>query len=223
MIKIMHWNYNKCWAILVFEDIVVTGARSFSTFIDQLIPSLIAYWHEMRQELKLMANYNHIKILKQGVTIWNKWRKDHPEITPDLSKTNLRSAGCLNMADLSGANLREVDLGRTYMFGILLTNADLFRANLTDADLSRVNLEGADLTDADLSRADLEGANLSNACLTGANLSKANLAEAKITVELSNAQSIEGTNLPDRLPYPASRYSTYWERKIRVVDECMKS
>jgi uncharacterized protein YjbI with pentapeptide repeats len=165
-----------------------------------------------------MANYNHIKILKQGVTVWNKWRQEHPEITPDLSRTNLRSAGCLDMADLSGANLREVDLGKTYMFGILLTNADLFGANLKGADLSRVNLEGADLTDADLSRADLEGANLRNARLTGANLSKANLAEAKVTTELSKAQSIEGTNLPDRLPYPVSRYSAYWGSKVRGVD-----
>lgn len=161
-----------------------------------------------------MANYNHVKILKQGVTVWNKWRQEHPEIIPDLSRTNLRSAGCLNIVDLSGANLREVNLGRTYMFGISLTHADLFGANLMGADLSRVNLEGADLTDADLSQADLEGANLSHARLTGANLSKANLAEAKVTKELSYAQSIEGTNLPDRLPYPASRYSAYWERKV---------
>ena len=161
-----------------------------------------------------MANYNHIKILKQGVTVWNKWRQEHPEITPDLSRTNLRSAGCLNMADLSGVNLREVTLVGTYLFGISLTHANLFRANLTGADLSRVDLEGADLTDADLSRADLEGANLSHARLTGANLSKANLAEARITTELGRAQSIKGTNLPDRLPYPTSSYSTYWKRKI---------
>jgi uncharacterized protein YjbI with pentapeptide repeats len=163
-----------------------------------------------------MANYNHIKILKQGVTVWNKWRKDHPDIRPDLSRTNLRSAGCLDMGDLSGANLSNVNLGRTYMFGIFLAHADLCGANLTDADLSRVNLEGANLTDADLSRADLEGANLRNARLAGANLSKANLAEAKVTTELKHAYSIEGTNLPDRLLYPTSSYSTYWQnRKVR--------
>jgi uncharacterized protein YjbI with pentapeptide repeats len=164
-----------------------------------------------------MANYNHIKILKHGVAVWNKWRENHPEIIPDLSKTNLRSAGCLNIVDLSGANLREVDLDGTYMFGIFLTNADLSRANLTAADLSRVNLEGANLTEADLSNADLEGANLRNACLTGANLSNANLAEAAITTELRTAHSIEGTNLPDRLPYPASRFSTYWKEKSKAL------
>lgn len=166
-----------------------------------------------------MANYNHIKMLKQGVTVWNKWRQNHPEIIPDMSRTNLRSAGCLNMSDLSGANLRGVNLCGTYLFGIILANADLSSANLAEADLSRVNLEGANLIDADLRSADLEGASLKNAQLAGANLQKANLACAQITTELSNAHSIEGTILPDRLPYPKSSYSTYWQRDLLEIEE----
>jgi len=35
-----------------------------------------------------MANTEHLKILNQGVEGWNKWREQHPEITP-----NLRSGG----------------------------------------------------------------------------------------------------------------------------------
>ena len=166
-----------------------------------------------------MANYNHVKMLKQGVAVWNTWRQNHPEIIPDMSKTNLRSAGCLNMSDLSGANLKGVNLCGTYLFGIILTNADLSGANLAKADLSRVNLEGANLTDADLRGADLEGANLRHAQLAGANLEKANLACAQVTTELRNARSIEGTILPDRLPYPKSRYSTYWQRDSREADD----
>ena len=30
-----------------------------------------------------MANPEHLKILKQGVKVWNEWRKIHPEIKPD--------------------------------------------------------------------------------------------------------------------------------------------
>ena len=166
-----------------------------------------------------MANYNHVKVLKQGVTVWNKWRQNHPEVKPDLSRTNLRSAGCLDMSDLSSANLREVDLCGTYLFGIILTGADLTGANLREADLSRVNLEGANLTGADLRSADLEGANLKHVQLAGANLEKANLACAQVTTELRNARSIEGTILPDRLFYPESCYSSYWQRDRRVVEE----
>jgi uncharacterized protein YjbI with pentapeptide repeats len=123
------------------------------------------------------------------------------------------------MSDLSGANLREVDLCGTYLFGIILTHADLSGANLTEADLSRVNLEGANLTEADLRGADLEGANLKHVQLAGANLEKANLACAQVTTELRNAHSIEGAILPDRLFYPKSRYSTYWRRDFREIDE----
>ena len=32
-----------------------------------------------------MANKEHLAILKQGVEVWNKWRKENPEIKPDLS------------------------------------------------------------------------------------------------------------------------------------------
>jgi hypothetical protein len=43
-----------------------------------------------------MANPKHLEILKKGVEEWNKWRDDHPEIVPDLSR-----------AKLSGTDLHE--------------------------------------------------------------------------------------------------------------------
>ena len=33
-----------------------------------------------------MANQEHLDILKQGVKAWNQWRKEHPEVEPDLSE-----------------------------------------------------------------------------------------------------------------------------------------
>jgi hypothetical protein len=32
-----------------------------------------------------MANPEHLKILKKGVEAWNKWRKENPDIQPDLT------------------------------------------------------------------------------------------------------------------------------------------
>jgi uncharacterized protein YjbI with pentapeptide repeats len=48
-----------------------------------------------------MANQEQLDILKQGVEIWNQWRKEHwkDNIRPDFSD-----------ADLSGANLSGQDL-----------------------------------------------------------------------------------------------------------------
>ncbi len=31
-----------------------------------------------------MANPEHLAILKQGVEQWNKWKKEHPDVLPDL-------------------------------------------------------------------------------------------------------------------------------------------
>jgi Pentapeptide repeats (8 copies) len=64
-----------------------------------------------------MANQDHLDVLKQGIAVWNTWRKEHPDIQPDLSGANLTGAD-LGLTDLSGANLR---------------GANLTGANLTDA------------------------------------------------------------------------------------------
>ena len=32
-----------------------------------------------------MANPEHVKLIKQGAEIWNRWFNDHSEVTPDLS------------------------------------------------------------------------------------------------------------------------------------------
>ena len=67
-----------------------------------------------------MANPEHVKILKQGVEVWNRWREERPDIVPDLSQAVLQGT------KLSGANLS--------------------RAKLSEADLSWTNLSGANLS-----------------------------------------------------------------------------
>jgi len=53
-----------------------------------------------------MADQQHLAVLKQGVTAWNVWRRQHPEILPDLNEADLSDA------DLSGADLRHANLMR---------------------------------------------------------------------------------------------------------------
>jgi len=111
-----------------------------------------------------MANEEHLRILKQGVEAWNRWRRQNPETIPNLVGANLIRA------ILSGANLREANLR-----GALLFNADLREASLSGADLI-----GVDLWRANLIKADLKGANLVGANLSMANLSTANLTGAAV-------------------------------------------
>jgi len=77
-----------------------------------------------------MANQEHLDILKQGVKVWNEWREQHPDISPDLSHLYLPAG-----ANLQGANLR---------------GAKLYSATLREANLREAKLRGARLWDADL-------------------------------------------------------------------------
>ncbi|WP_287373159.1 pentapeptide repeat-containing protein [Prosthecochloris sp.] len=124
-----------------------------------------------------MANPEHLKILKQGVEVWNRWRKENPKIEANLREANL------NGAELSGS-----DLGRAYLGGANLGGAKLSGAELSGSDLSGAHLFGAKLSGAKLNKANLNGAELSGAHLFGAKLSEANLVEANLVeAELSGA------------------------------------
>jgi hypothetical protein len=55
-----------------------------------------------------MANEEQLELLKQGVQVWNQWKRDHPEIGPDLRG-----------ADLGGADLGGVNLWRALQLHFL--------------------------------------------------------------------------------------------------------
>ena len=109
-----------------------------------------------------MADPRHLATLKKGVAVWNNWRKENPEIQPDLKGADLRSAR-LRLSSLKGLNLSKADLRETDLKG-----ADLWFANLAGADLKGADLRGANLWGADLSQAQIFQANFQGAILTGA-------------------------------------------------------
>jgi uncharacterized protein YjbI with pentapeptide repeats len=120
-----------------------------------------------------MANPEHLAILKQGVEHWNKWRKEHPGVLPDLDSANLWEAK-LRFADLGGARLSKAYLRMASLIGARLANA-----NFQGADLCGAKLIMADLSEADLSSADLRETNLSEAYLKGTHLDGTNFGHAR--------------------------------------------
>ena len=59
-----------------------------------------------------MTNCEHVALLKQGVTAWNAWRDENPDVLhPNLHGANLIEAD-LTKADLRKANLREAHRDR---------------------------------------------------------------------------------------------------------------
>lgn len=123
-----------------------------------------------------MPNEEHVEILKQGRTIWDRWRYENPHIRPDLYCADLSNN------DLSYYNLEDANLFHSNLKGANLSKAKLNRANLAEATLRDAIIRNAVLEEADLSRAtcihsDFSGSNLYKACLSGTNLTEANISQ----------------------------------------------
>jgi len=73
-----------------------------------------------------MASQAHLRILMQGVHVWNSWRHNRASILPDLSGADLRNK------NFAGINFSNADLN-----GADFTNSNLTGANLTNASIER--------------------------------------------------------------------------------------
>ncbi|MBE7382890.1 MAG: pentapeptide repeat-containing protein [Leptolyngbya sp. SIO1E4] len=136
---------------------------------------------------------DYLDLIGQGVEHWNRWREDHPDHLPDLSRAYLFEA------ELKGVNLSGVDLSRACLIGANLQGANLSKANLQHVYASKANLEGADLSgvafkQANFSEARLMNTNLSHVKAEGANLSTADLTGACVeNWQINAATDLSGT------------------------------
>lgn len=166
-----------------------------------------------------MVNNEHLARLGEGVEAWNAWRRENPDIRPDLGSVNFGGAilagAKLSDANLSDAKLRDADLKQ----------ADLDKADLREADLSGADLRQATLNGAYLYRADLIGAKLEGARLGEANLIDATLIGADLTgADLSGAD-LRQTNLMNAnlrgvtgLDCDALKRAMHWQMATRSGD-----
>jgi hypothetical protein len=118
------------------------------------------------QELKSMANPEHLEMLEQGVSKWNYWRRErrreHSDIEPDFSGADL-SGSNLSGADLEGADLSEANLNGAILLGTRLVGANLFRAHLNGAHISGANIREASFGEAKVGRTIFADIDLSSA------------------------------------------------------------
>jgi uncharacterized protein YjbI with pentapeptide repeats len=145
-----------------------------------------------------LANPEHLGIVEQGVLKWNQWRKDYPDIQPDLSEIYLGHIPFLHMD--SNDERTSIDLHGTNLSGSFLPSAGLLEVNLSGANLHEAKLTGAwflgaDLSDADLHGAELGGADLMAAKCSGANLSGANLCNSNLSYTDLSRANLMGADL----------------------------
>ena len=127
-----------------------------------------------------MANEEQLAILRQGVEVWNEWRKENPNNDIDLSWAKLRNS------DLGGANLSETKLTRIDLRSTVLTDVDFRNALLTGADLREAtlrntNFESATLRRVDFGYASLIGVNFMEASLISADFRRARISKTNFT------------------------------------------
>ena len=120
-----------------------------------------------------MADPEHLKILKSGVENWNNWRKDFPNILPNLRKANLSGMSLRNV-NFNDSNLRRTNLSHTDLTGATFRRSDLRRANISESNLHKADLTSATLIETDLQNSTLDeclvyGISAWNNVLDGAN------------------------------------------------------
>lgn len=121
-------------------------------------------------ELKA-ANLNHASLHN---SIWQGLGKDGRADTFDDAIANLSDAQ-MQEVNLTSANLSRVPMNRTDLSRATLSQANLAGASLNGANLSSAQLIGANLRAVALANASLTGADLGEAILDGANLYAARL------------------------------------------------
>jgi uncharacterized protein YjbI with pentapeptide repeats len=140
----------------------------------------------------------HLAKLQEGVAAWNAWRKENPEIRPDLKGLDFtdpvfRSTSlwikdgqrvsilgidlshtlCLN-ANFSGANCRNANFSDAMCDQANFSDAYCYRTNFSDAFCYKTNFSGANCSWSNFSGAicslsNFSGANCGRANFTGAN------------------------------------------------------
>jgi hypothetical protein len=108
-----------------------------------------------------MANPEHLAILKQGVTAWNSWRQDRPEIMPNLRSCDLQQAN-FQGADFTHTDFTEADISKS-----MFMSSDFSQANLTYTVLSHSDFREANFRQADLTAANASGSKFGRAVFSG--------------------------------------------------------
>ena len=121
----------------------------------------------------LKPDKHHLKLLKQGVKVWNRWREKHPDTIPQLAGLDLVHWS------LDGINLSRADLRKAYIGSSSSRNANFERANLSEAQLDTVCFDNSRFNDADLSQSSLRNCNLNDVWLKRVNFTQVYISVGK--------------------------------------------
>ena len=173
----------------------------------------------MRSKTRYSGNEQHLQILKESLRrgsnrFWNRWRKDHPRVVPDLRGVVLAGRWLrrfnLDRARLDGAFLDRADLGAVRLERASLRGAHLDGANLEAAHGREANFSGSRMAGATLRLGDFRKASFLDDCymrhtncreanFSGAKLAEARLSQADLTSARFDGADLRGAHLDEAI------------------------
>ena len=144
-----------------------------------------------------MNSNQYLKIIKEGVTAWNNWRNNNPNIIPkldglDLSQMELKYIDIWHIepATILSAGSVSWDLIGIDFSNCSLKNVKFNKSDLASADFSNSDITGADFSEAQISEANFENSKLLKTKFEGASISKVNFSNLDLSeVSFQGAQS----------------------------------
>ncbi|MEM9771952.1 MAG: pentapeptide repeat-containing protein [Cyanobacteria bacterium P01_D01_bin.73] len=129
-----------------------------------------------------MADAVHIMHLQRGANLWRRWRRDNPDLSPELSGLDLSGVRLgdrpMNHCQLHRGNLRQLQAPASDWTGTNALDSTWDGANLEMATLLQMEAVGSEWRGANLRGADAREVNWSAADFRNATLSQANLSRA---------------------------------------------
>ncbi|MGD1938040.1 MAG: pentapeptide repeat-containing protein [Cyanophyceae cyanobacterium] len=129
-----------------------------------------------------MADAVHIMHLQRGANLWQRWRRENPELSPDLAGLDLSGIRLgdrpMNHCQLHRGNLRQLHAPTSDWTGTHALDSTWDGANLELATLYQMAAVGSEWRGANLRGVDAREVNWSAADFRNATLSQANLSRA---------------------------------------------
>lgn len=162
-----------------------------------------------------MANTQHLSYLRRGVSAWNQWRDDEPDVKPDLSNLVFSEV----LADISQCQGQDQDSksqdqdktqdnntqdSSTLPRQICFVGANFSEVNLNSATIANINLRDANFNNANLESANITNVNLENAIITNVNANNAVFSDSRLF-----KTDLEGATL---------QHSKFWNSDLREIN-----